>query len=212
MRLESQAVITSKIETCIASLEALVTTERIIKIIEEEEFKLDNAKLVIEKAYIASEVLTVIVMGAKIFSPLAQNKLLKIIEEPPPNKAFVMITPNKATLLNTIRSRLPIVMLNDTIDKESLGLDVEKLTLEDVYQFLQRHQRTNAKEMTRIIERIATQAMQSNLYALDEKSLHLFSNAFIALDMGSPPPFVLGAVLLKLLTKKKEKRIVLKGS
>ncbi len=203
MRLESQVVITSKIETCIASLEALVTTERIIKIIEEEEFKLDNAKLVIEKAYIASEVLTVIVMGAKIFSPLAQNKLLKIIEEPPPNKAFVMITPNKATLLNTIRSRLPIVMLNDTIDKESLGLDVEKLTLEDVYQFLQRHQRTNAKEMTRIIERIATQAMQSNLYALDEKSLHLFSNAFIALDMGSPPPFVLGAVLLKLLTKKK---------
>jgi len=31
----------------------------------------------------------------------------------------------------------------------------------------------------------------------------LFSNAFIALDVGSPPQFVLNTLLLKLLARKK---------
>jgi len=40
-------------------------------------------------------------------------------------------------------------------------------------------------------------------YNLDEKSLVLFSNAFMALDMGSPPQFILNTLLLKLLARKK---------
>jgi DNA polymerase-3 subunit delta' len=46
--------------------------------------------------------------------------------------------------------------------------------------------------------------MQSGRYDLDEKTLQLFSNAFIALDVGSPPQFVLITLLLKLLAKKRK--------
>ncbi|UFH60837.1 hypothetical protein [Sulfurovum mangrovi] len=45
--------------------------------------------------------------------------------------------------------------------------------------------------------------MRSEKFNLDEKTLNLFSNAFVALDMGSPPSFVLNTLLLKLLAKKK---------
>jgi DNA polymerase-3 subunit delta' len=158
---------------------------------------------VIEKAYMASEETTVIILAAKVFSPIVQSKLLKIIEEPPKNKEFILITHSKSTILDTIKSRLPIVILSEKRQEEDLGLDVKQLSLATVYEFIQTHKRTNAKDMRGIIERIAKGAMTSQSFDLDEKTLSLFSNTYVALDMGSPPQFVLNALLLKLLARKK---------
>lgn len=203
LTLSSQVLITSNAEETIASLEALQNNERVIKIIKEDNFLVEDAKLAIEKAYLASEETTVILLAAKHFSPVVQNKLLKVIEEPPPNKEFILITPSKATILATIRSRLPIYVLSESGEKEAVGLDATQLSLGAVYEFVQKHKRTNAVEMIKIVEMISKEVMHSGKYNLDEKTLNLFSNAFIALDMGSPPSFVLNTLLLKLLAKKK---------
>jgi len=204
MKLTSQVIVTSKIEETIAMLEAQRIHERIVKVLEEEKsFSVDDAKEVIAKAYMASEETTVIILAAKVFSPIVQNKLLKVIEEPPKNKEFILITQSKSTILDTIRSRLPITVLSETREEEALGLELSTLSLSSVYEFIQTHKRTNAKEMTMIVERIAKEAMSSGGYNLDEKTLTLFSDCFVALDMGSPPQFVLNALLLKLLARKK---------
>jgi len=204
MTLTSQVIISSKIDETITILEGLRTSERIIKIIEEDKaFSVDDAKLVIAKAYMASEETTVIILGAKVFSPIVQNKLLKIIEEPPRNKVFILVTQSKSTILSTIKSRLPIVILSEDKEEDALGIDVKQLSLATVYEFIQTHKRTNAKEMSIIIERIAKEAMNSLAFDLDEKTLSLFSNCTVALDVGSPPQFVLNALLLKLLARKK---------
>ncbi len=204
MTLTSQVIVTAQIEETIVMLEAQRTTERIVKILEEEKaFSVDNAKTVIAKAYMASEETTVIILAAKIFSPVVQNKLLKIIEEPPKNKEFILITNSKSTILSTIRSRLPIVVLSEKREEEALDIELSQLSLSSVYEFIQTHKRTNAKEMTGIIERIAKEAITSQGYNLDEKTLSLFSDCFVALDMGSPPQFVLNTLLLKLLARKK---------
>ena len=204
MTLTSQVIISSQIDETITTLEGLRTSERIIKIIEEDKaFSVDDAKVVIAKAYMASEETTVIILGAKVFSPVVQNKLLKIIEEPPKNKVFILITQSKSTILATIKSRLPIVVLSDDKEEDTLGIDIKQLSLATVYEFIQTHKRTNAKEMSIIVERIAKEAMNSLAFDLDEKTLSLFSNCTVALDMGSPPQFVLNALLLKLLARKK---------
>jgi DNA polymerase-3 subunit delta' len=204
MTLTSQVIISANIEETIKQLEALQNTERIVKILEEEKaFSVKDAQHVIEKAYMASEETTVIILAAKIFSPIVQNKLLKIIEEPPAKKEFILITPSKATILATIRSRLPITILSENKEEEALDLDMQQLSLSSVYEFIQAHKRTNAKEMTGIIAQISKKAINSQSYNLDEKTLSLFSNTFVALDMGSPPQFVLNALLLKLLARKK---------
>ena len=204
MNLTSQVIVTSNIEETISKLEALQKEERIIKILEEEKaFSVENAKQVIEKAYMASEELTIIILAAKIFSPIVQNKLLKVIEEPPKNKEFILITQSKATILDTIRSRLPITVLSEKREEEVLGLDVMQLSLGSVYEFVQTHKRTDAKAMTLLVERIVKEVIASQGFDLDEKTLTLFSNAYVALDMGSPPQFVLNALLLKLLARKK---------
>jgi len=204
MRLISQVLITNDLDGAVASLESLVTTERIVKIREETKaFSVDNAKEAIEKAYMASEETTLIILTARIFTPLVQNKLLKVIEEPPPKKEFILITPSKATILPTIRSRLPIVTLNETREKEALGIDLRQLSLTTLYDYAQAHKRTDAKAMKRLVEQIVKEVIQLQQYTLDEKTLTLFSNVFIALDLGSPPQFVLHTLLLKLLARKK---------
>jgi len=111
--LSSQVIITSDIEGTISKLEALRTTERFVKIIKEDAFLVEDAKLAIEKAYMASEETSIIILAAKSFSPIVQNKLLKVIEEPPKNKEFIIISPSKSTILATIKSRLPIIVLSE---------------------------------------------------------------------------------------------------
>ncbi|MDD3591040.1 MAG: DNA polymerase III subunit delta' [Sulfurovum sp.] len=203
LALTSQVLITPRIEETIKTLEALQRDERIVKIVKEDNFLVEDAALAIEKAYLASEETTVIILAARLFSPVVQNKLLKVIEEPPPHKEFILVTPSKATILATIRSRLPVHVLGDTVSHEDLGLDLSQLSLETVYPFVQEHKRTAAAEMKRIVEEISKAAMRSGRFNLDEKTLKLFSDAFMALDMGSPPSFVLNTLLLKLLAKKK---------
>ena len=204
LTLTSQVIVTSNIEDTILNLEALKTDERIVKIVEEEKaFGVDDAKEVIAKAYMASEETTVIILGAKVFSPVVQNKLLKVIEEPPKNKEFILITQSKSTVLGTIRSRLPIKVLTEHTEELDIGLDIRQLSLASVYDFIQEHKRTNAKEMALLVEHISKEAIVSGGYNLDEKTLSLFSECYVALDMGSPPQFVLNALLLKLLARKK---------
>jgi DNA polymerase-3 subunit delta' len=203
MRLVSQVIISSDIDDTVSKLESLQQNERFVKIIKEDTFLVEDAKLAIEKAYMASEETTIILLAAKTFSPVVQNKLLKVIEEPPPKKEFILITPSKATILDTIRSRLPIMVLSQAKEEEVLDLDLKQLSLATVYDFVQTHKRTDAKAMKLLIERISKEALQSQGYNLDEKTLTLFSNAFIALDVGSPPQFVLNTLLLKLLARKK---------
>ncbi len=205
--LRSQVLISNDIAGTVDRLRNLKTNERIVEICKldpkDDTFKVEDAKLAIEKAYLASEETTVIILAAKHFSPIVQNKLLKVIEEPPKNKEFIIVTVSKATILPTIRSRLPIKVLSQTIEEEALGLDVAQLSLADVYAFIQTHRRTDAKQMKRLVERIVKTAITAEKFDLDEKTLKLFSDAYIALDVGSPPQFVLNTLLLKLLAKKR---------
>jgi len=226
MRLTSQVVITTQMSKAIADLEQLRRDETIIEIVipslvtestedvslppyvhrivtDKVSFSVSDAKLAIEKAYMASDERTIIILADKAFSPLVQNKLLKVIEEPPKNKEFILITESKSTVLDTIKSRLPITMLSEKREEEVLGLDVMQLSLASVYEFVQTHKRTDAKAMTLLVERIVKEVIASQNYNLDEKTLSLFSNSTMALDMGSPPQFVLNALLLKLLARKK---------
>ena len=204
MRLISQVIITTKINETIQKLEDLRTTERFVKIVKEDNFLVEDAKLAIEKAYMASEETTVIILAAKMFSPVVQNKLLKVIEEPPPKKEFIILTPSKATILDTIRSRLPVSVLSQEREEEEVfELNMKQLSLESVYEFVQAHKRTDSKTMQRLIERISREVLHSDAYDLDEKTLDLFSNAYRVLDLGSPPAFVLTTLLLKLLARKK---------
>jgi len=210
MQLASGIIITNQADVVLADLESQRTTE-LFSIIRSEdekgkakEFLLEHAQEAIHKAYVASENLNYIILIAPKFSDFAQNRLLKILEEPPRNKAFILITQSKSALLDTIQSRMSVTVLNDTLTDETLTLEVENLNLAKVYEFTQAHSRLSSTECKILVEQISLSAMKSEKYSLDEQTLKVFSDCLKALDVGSPTTFVLNTLLLKLLAKKKK--------
>lgn len=205
MRLTSGVIISGERDSTIAALEALRTDELITKIVKDEALLVEDAKLIIEKATLATSVKNIIIVAAKQFPHLIQNKLLKIIEEPPKNVEIIIIVPSKAIILPTIRSRMPITTLKETQNDEDIGLDIARLTLTTVYEFLQTHKRIDQPKAKTLTQQIAKLAILSGEYNLDEKTLNLLGDSYKALDVGSPPNFILTTLLLKLLAKKKRR-------
>jgi DNA polymerase-3 subunit delta' len=205
MRLASGIIITKNPDEVLNSLEALRKDElfTIIRSVDDKgepkEFQVAHTKETIAKAFVTSDVLNYIILIAPSFSEIVQNRLLKILEEPPKNKAFIIITESKSAILETIKSRMPIKVLRDSKPQEAFSFDIENLNLAKVYEFSQKNSRVSSIQCKKIVERISTLAIKSDKYNLDEASLELFSNSIKALDMGSPALFVLNTVLLKLL-------------
>jgi DNA polymerase-3 subunit delta' len=206
--LSSQIIVTSRFEEQRERLEAELRElgARLIPVIREGNFKVEDVSLVLEKAYLASEEHQVILLAGDQFSDVVQNKLLKVIEEPPPKKSFILLFRSKAAILPTIRSRLPIRILDEGEEAIPLELDLKRLDVEKVYDFVQSHSRLKSDEARRLVERMLKEALASGAYDLDERALDLFRDAVRALDMGSPVAFVLTAVLLKLLARRKRRR------
>ena len=210
MYLSSGIIITYQPEKIMVELETLRTNElfTIVRSLDNKdkpkEFLVEHAQEAIAKAYIASKELNYIILIAPRFSDIAQNRLLKVIEEPPKNKAFIIITESKSALLDTIQSRLPITVLHDRQSEKPFNLDIENLNLAKVYEFVQDNSRVSAVECKVLVEKISLEAMKSQKYHLDEGTLKLFSNTIKALDIGSPTTFILNTLLLKLLAKKKK--------
>ncbi len=209
LTLDGGIIISKNPDKVLASLKALKTDE-IFTIIKNEdekgvtkEFLVEHAKQTITKAYITSDELNYIILISPSFSDIVQNRLLKIIEEPPKNKAFIIITESKSAILDTIKSRMPIRVLQEDKQEETFSLDIENLNLAKVYEFVQENRRISSVECQKLVETISTIAMKSGRYNLDESTLKVFSDSIKALDMGSPTSFILNTVLLKLLAKKK---------
>jgi len=175
---------------------------------DDENFKVEDANEVISKAYLASEYKVYLILYSNSFSDVVQNRLLKIIEEPPKNKEFIVITPSKSTLLSTIKSRLPIINFDKTKSVVDINLNFKNLSINEVYGFIQEHKRLKPKDAIEYLESIVTNAIKSKSFNLDEQSFDLFKNARVALSLGSPADFVLTTVLLKLLAKKRKKAIL----
>jgi DNA polymerase-3 subunit delta' len=210
MDLAAGIIITHRADFVLTELEAQKTTE-LFSIIKSEddkgkakEFLLEHAKEAIHKAYISSENLNYIILVAPKFSDVSQNRLLKILEEPPKNKAFIIITESKSALLDTIQSRMPVTVLNENKEEETFSLDLENLNLAKVYEFVQEHSRISSDDCKVLVEKISLNAMKSGKYSLDEQTLKVFSDCIKGLDVGSPTTFVLNVLLLKLLAKKKK--------
>ena len=172
---------------------------------DESNFKVSDANEVIAKAYLSSKEKIFLCLGADKFSDIVQNRLLKIIEEPPKNKEFILITPLKSALLPTIKSRLPVTTIDNQEKSIDLNLDIDNLTLENVYHFIQNNRRLKPDEAIPIIEEIIKNAIKSKKFNLDESSLDLFGKAREALNLGSPADFIITTILLKLLAKKVKK-------
>jgi len=161
----------------------------------EDNFKIEHAKLVIKESYIASSSEKYIILIANKYEIEAQNKLLKILEEPPHNIIFIIITKHKASLLPTVRSRLPIEVDGDFSEIIDISMDIKKLDLQTIYNFIQKNKRIHKDDARVFIQSLLVRQLESDRF-LSLESLELFDQGVKLLNLNSNPQTVLLNLLL----------------
>ena len=199
----STILIVNDIEATLAELlpNYPIHSTRIIKNEEKEEFLLVQATQAIKEAYIATSEKKYIFLCGSTFSKEAQNSLLKILEEPPKNVIFIIITNSKSSLLPTIYSRLSYKYLKKSILKNESILDINKLDLKDIYNFLKENQKISKQEAKEIVESILMKVNNQKI-KLSHKELDFFSKSIKLLELNSRPINVLTTLLLSLANQK----------
>ncbi|MDD4329105.1 MAG: DNA polymerase III subunit delta' [Aliarcobacter sp.] len=199
----STILIVNDIETALSELlpNYPIHSTRIIKNEEKEEFLLIQATLAIKEAYIATSEKKYIFLCGTTFRKEAQNSLLKILEEPPRNVVFIIITNSKSSLLPTIYSRLSYKYLKKSILKNESILDINKLDLKDIYNFLKENQKISKQEAKEIVESILMKVNNQKI-KLSHKELDFFSKSIKLLELNSRPINVLTTLLLSMANQK----------
>jgi len=174
---------------------------RVIRNSEKDDFLIAQANQTIKEAYISSNETKYIFLCGKTFRNEAQNSLLKVLEEPPKNIVFIIITNSKSTILPTIFSRMPHLFVRDKKERKELDLDIIKLDLKDVYTFLKQNQRISKTDAKEFIE-ASLYKLNTQKIKLTQKELDIFSKSIKLLELNSRPVNVLTSFLLTLLNRK----------
>lgn len=175
-----------------------------LRIFENEEFKVDHAREVINEAYIASSEEKFIALIGRNFNKEAQNALLKVLEEPPHNIHFLIFVPYKNVLIPTIRSRMRLINKVVFTPLSPLELDVRNLNYARVFEFLKSLDGYSRLEGQEKIERLLISIHQSGI-KLNEKELEFFDLALKANAGYEKLSLIMAPLLISLLQKNRQK-------
>lgn len=171
-----------------------------------DDFKIEDAKEVIAEAYRSEENTKTLILGAKSFTIPAQNALLKILEEPPRNIAFILLAPNKSTFLPTVRSRLSLKQEHQKVTYETLPITLKNLDLSGLFAFVKEHDRFKKHDAKALIEQLMHQAIHVEKLSLTAAQLEGFEKALRLIELNSRLQSVLVMVLMNFLKEVKRGR------
>lgn len=195
-------LISSDIEANYERLKSELHPFRVVGFIEEGDFKIEHAKAVINEAYISESQTKYIILGANNFNTISQNALLKVLEEPPRNIEFIIISATKSNLLPTVRSRLPMVK-GDVIHKvDDIELNLLRIDYSQVFAFLKEHARVGKNEAKLLIEALYNRATVVDKLLLSEQQLDNFDKAYRLLELNSRPQNILAMLLMSFIGEK----------
>ncbi|NPA66134.1 MAG: DNA polymerase III subunit delta' [Epsilonproteobacteria bacterium] len=163
-----------------------------------EKFLVEDAKAVTAEAYISESDFKYIIIGAKEFNVYSQNALLKILEEPPKNIVFIILSPSKSALLPTVRSRLPIQKVVQQHESSSLELDLKRLDLTAIFDFLQEHKNISKNDAKVLVEALYKKALLQGI-SMNENQLENFDKAYRLLELNTRPSYILTLLLMGFL-------------
>jgi DNA polymerase-3 subunit delta' len=194
-RVRGHIIIASDLEAQIEQLRSELLPKRIV-VFFEENFKIEHTKAVIKEAYISESDVKYIILAATEFTIVAQNALLKLLEEPPFNIEFIIISPTKSNLLPTVRSRLPLVQKEQTYQLADINIRLSRLDYREVFIFLKEHARVTKLEAKKLVETLFYKATVQEQLILTQQQLDDFDRAYRLLDLNARPQSVLAMLLM----------------
>ncbi len=192
-------LITDQVEEEMDALKQRLSPSRVVPFYKDD-FLIDDAKEVIREAYIAEDKTKYIVLAAKLFNEASQNALLKLLEEPPHNIEFIIVTESKSALLPTVRSRLPLVTRKSQKEAIELELSLKKLDLGALFAFVKEHERTPKHEAKELIEALYNKAIQEQIM-LNSSQLESFETAYKLIGLNARLNSILSMLLMKFIRR-----------
>ncbi len=192
---QGHILISADIENEIERLQNELKPLRVVKFFEEN-FKIEHAKLVTQEAYISESQTKYIIIAAVEFTTVAQNSLLKLLEEPPKNIEFIIISPTKSNLLPTVRSRLPILKTERSHERGVLDMNLAKIDYKEIFSFLKEHARVSKNDAKTLVEEIYYRATVVDRLILSQRQLDNFDKAYRLLDLNARPQSVFAMLLM----------------
>jgi len=200
-QIKGHILISTDVDSEAERLEVELKPFRVVRFIEEK-FLIEHAKAVLAEAYISESQTKYIVLGAQEFTAVAQNSLLKLLEEPPRNIEFIIISPTKSNLLPTVRSRLPILKVNTTHEVQEIELNLSRIDYAQVFSFLKQNARIKKIEAKEILEAIFNRATVIDMLILTPTQLENFDKAYRLLELNSRPQSVLAMVIMSFVRER----------
>ncbi|MCW8895880.1 MAG: DNA polymerase III subunit delta' [Sulfurimonas sp.] len=198
---KSHILISTEIESEFERLLDELKPNRVVGFIEED-FKIEHAKAVVAESYISESQTKYIVIGSSSFTNVAQNSLLKVLEEPPQNIEFIIISPTKSNLLPTVRSRLPIVKGEVTHAIQKVELNLARIDYAEVFAFLKANARIKKSEAKELVEALYHRATVVDMLILSDEQLDNFDKAYRLIELNSRPQSVLAMILMSFVGDK----------
>ena len=200
-QIKGHILISTDVEEEASRLEDELKPSRVVKFIEEN-FKIEHAKAVLAEAYISESQTKYIVLAAQEFTAVAQNSLLKLLEEPPRNIEFIIISPTKSNLLPTVRSRLPILKVNTTHEMQEVNLNLSRIDYAQVFSFLKENARIKKFEAKELLKALFYRATVTDMLILTPLQLDNFDKAYRLLELNSRPQSVLAMVVMSFVRER----------
>ncbi|MDQ7044849.1 MAG: DNA polymerase III subunit delta' [Sulfurimonas sp.] len=199
---KSHILISSDIEGTYESLKESLAPNRVVSFVEDGEFKLEHAKAAIAESYISESQTKYIILAAKSFNVISQNALLKVLEEPPRNIEFIIISPTKSNLLPTVRSRLPLVMTDTKHEIIQVNLNLLKIDYASVFAFLKEHARIAKADAKDLVEALYMRATVTDKLLLSARQLENFDKAYRLLEVNAKPQNVLSMLIMSFVNER----------
>lgn len=197
---KSYILISTDIQAQAKKIQEELNPYRVVLFIREN-FLIEDAKAVIAEAYISESETKYIILAASSFTSISQNSLLKVLEEPPKNIEFIIISPSKSGILSTIRSRLPVIQGEKERNMLEIDLNLAKLDYAQIFDFLKKHAKIQKSEAKTLIESLFYRATVIDKLILSSAQLENFDKAYRLLELNSRPQSILAMIVMSFVSQ-----------
>lgn len=193
---KSHIVITSDIEAEFERLNDALKPNRVVGFITEDEFKIEHARAAIAEAYISESQTKYIILGSSNFNAVSQNSLLKVLEEPPRNIEFIILSSSTSNLLPTVRSRLPIFKGKKEHKVYEIEFSLARINYSDIFEFLKKVAKLKKSEAKSLVEALYHRATVVDELILTKMQLENFDRAYRLLELNARAQSVFALILM----------------
>ncbi len=201
----SGIIVTDKIEEEVELLQEQLTKFRVV-VYFTENFQIQDAKAVIKEAYISENTRKYIIIATKNFNKISQNSLLKLFEEPPLHIYFLLVVESKSVLLNTIKSRLPILKLTLGNKVKKVDINFLKLDNEIIFKFLKDNEKITKEQAKELLQGLFYRATVVDNLKLNKIQLECFDKAYRLLESNVQVSSIFALIFMSFTVKSTSKK------